>query len=180
MTQAYLVTDRKFNADLLEKLLPKELTNGIQFFIESNSAAGATRSSAILARKQRPTALVLDAYTTNEQMVDEQHGLLFPLLRRAAVYVPCEIFFALPTTEIVFFQDQALLEYLLQRKFTDIEWHVAQFSPREVLLKVLEDSASSLTIEGLFDQLTDDMVKILRKHPFIQQLITFFSPAEHI
>jgi hypothetical protein len=175
MTQLYLVTEGKFEAKLLERLLPDDLLMGTKFVVGSGSYSALSLARSILAVKRRPVVLVLNADTTNESAVRERIELVHSLLHEAAVDVRFEVFIAVLSIEIVLFQDGTLLEQITHQEISEIEWNIARFQPKKVLTDLLQKHSQHLTAETMISGLNSDDVKILRKHPLLQQLIEFLS-----
>jgi len=89
--------------------------------------------------------------------------------------IPFEVLLAIPVIEIVFFQDKSLLERLIHRNFTDMEWELAQFHPKEFLSNVSKEHSIGLNIEVMLSELTEETIDVFQKHTLICELSKFLS-----
>ena len=91
--------------------------------------------------------------------------------------VPHEIFVAVPEIEIVFLQDRALFERLVQRSLSDLEWRLAQLSPKETITSLVRPSSS---VMDLLAQLTERDIAVLRQHELIKGISDFSFQASEL
>lgn len=173
MTQAYLVTERQIDATLLKKLLPAQIVEQTTFVDGTGRYSAQSLSLSILAVKQQPVALVINAHTEDAIAMQEQRDFLRELLGQVSAGVPFEIFFAVPEMESVFFQDQALFEQLTHQKFTLAEWNAAKRHPGEALTQIC--GGNTQRVAALITNLSDEAVTILQQHPLICGLHTFLA-----
>lgn len=66
MKRAYVITEGQYDAEFLKKVLPAELLEKIDFVARHGLYTLQSLARSILAVKQQPVALVVDA-DTNEQ-----------------------------------------------------------------------------------------------------------------
>src|SRR5689334_18673101 len=127
MINAYVIAETEYQLDILKKLLPSELRDSTVFAEGTNRYGAYSMAGTLLATRHRPVALFLDANTEDERTVQEQEDFLRELLQRSATQLESryQIFIAVPTLEVVFFRDKALLEQLTDYKLSDIEWTLA-------------------------------------------------------
>ena len=175
MTQAYLVTEGKSDLKILKRLLSKEIVEHTVMEAGSGRYSAQALASTILAVKQRPVALVVDADTEDESTIREQEGFSRDLLRRSSAGVPFEVFTAVPYTEAIFFHDRSVFEQIIARKLEDREWDLARRQPRRSLAAVLGDRP--IAIERLLDGLTEEIIGPLQQHPLISGISQFLSSA---
>ena len=173
MMQAYIMTEGQSDANLLKRLLPAELEKDVVFVVGAGSSDAQSLARSILAVKHRPVALVLDADTVDAESIKARLGLNQDLLRYASAGTPFKVLLAVPTIEIILFQDRALLEKLTQHKFTDVEWAQAEFVPDVVLRKALSQNAQPIKLDDLIQRLTSEMIDTLRTHQLICELSQF-------
>ncbi|MGH1395509.1 MAG: hypothetical protein ACRAVC_15970 [Trichormus sp.] len=173
MTLVYMITVGNKDKGILQKLLPKNLTQEIQFIAGESSYGARSLASSLLATRNTPVALVLNADTDNESQIWERHDLINYALNQASPGIPYQIFFAVPEIEIIFLQDKSLIEKIAQRQFNDLEWQLAQSKPREFLEILFGKGEQINTI--LFDNMTDEEITILQQHPLIQAIMDFIA-----
>lgn len=173
MTLAYIVTKDPTHAAILRQILPESSLRSV-LFVNGNSEYGAeSMAQKLLLTERIPTILVMDAKTNDLSHLREQVQDLSFLLRQAAAKTPFKIAVAVPEIEAVFFQDRGLVEDITQRHFTDLEWHLAQHHPRE-LLATLPDLPEPF-IEQALEKAVGDRLDTLRQHPLIQDILSFLS-----
>ncbi|MDB9308975.1 hypothetical protein PN471_10055 [Aphanizomenon sp. CS-733/32] len=173
MTLAYIVLEGNKNQEILEKLLPKNLIQDVKIVVGESQYEVRSLASSLLATKNTPVILILDADTDNESQIFEKQDLINYLLRRASAGIPFQVSLAVPEIEIILIQDKSLIEKIAQRQFNDLEWKFAQSKPKEFLETVLgkEQSIS----EKIFSNINDEEIKILQQHPLIQEIMEFLS-----
>ena len=175
MTKAYVITKGKFGEICLKKALPQKIVDNTVFTSGPDTYSAQTLAHSILADRRRPVVLVMDANTTHEANISEKNDFLQWFIGSVAGGVPYKIMLVIPQIEIIFFQDRDLLEQLIQRKVSDVEWAVAQFQPRKSLQQLLAQGGNGLTAEKLLDMLTDEMIEVLQKHYPVNELTEFLS-----
>ncbi|ABA23860.1 hypothetical protein Ava_4261 [Trichormus variabilis ATCC 29413] len=173
MTLAYIIAEGYRDIEILQKLLPKNLTQDIQFIAGESSYRARSLASSLLATRNTPVALVLDADTDNESQILERHDLINYTLNQASPGIPYQIFFAVPEIEIIFLQDKSLIEKIAQRQFNDLEWQLAQSKPKE-FLEILFGKGEQIN-KIIFDHITEEEIKILQQHPLIQAIMAFIA-----
>jgi len=173
MKKAYVITEGESDVAVLKKLLPAHLTKEVEIVSGQGDYGARSLAASILAARQRPVALVIDADTNDEQMIKERADFARWSLRQAAADVPFEVFVAVPSIESVFFQDQALIENFAHREFTDLEWRLVKLQPQELFAN--EPGGKRQVIQRLLHNLNKESVKLLQEHPLIQALTDFLS-----
>jgi hypothetical protein len=173
MMRAYVVTEGQVDAEILKGLLPENIVKDTEFVVGSGRYSAQSLARSVLAVRQLPVALVVDADTEDETMIQEQSDFLQESLRQASPGVRFQVFLAVPTIEILLFQDQSLLEELTGRKFSDQEWQIAKLKPKKFLTDLLD--TSPLTLTELLDNLTDEALGTLRKYPPVSTLAEFLA-----
>lgn len=168
MNRLYLVTEGPADTKILQRLLPTQVASQTEFVQARHDALSL--ATTLLTVRRRPLALVIDADTTNAASVQERVDSLRFLLRQAGGNVPHEIFVAVPEIEIVFLQDRALFERLVQRSLSDLEWRLAQLSPKETITSLVRPSSS---VMDLLAQLTERDIAVLRQHELIKGISDF-------
>lgn len=173
MTQAYVVTEGKSDAEILKRLLPEAIVANTEFVAASGRYGAQSLASTILAVKRRPVALVVDADTEDQFLVREREEFSRELLRQTASGVPFAVFTAVPELEAVFFQDKSVLERLTDQKLEDGEWTIAKHHPKESLTAVLGER--SLAVQTMLDDLPEGIIRVLQQHTLVSALAQFLS-----
>ncbi|MBO1048411.1 MAG: hypothetical protein HEQ10_12020 [Dolichospermum sp. DEX182a] len=173
MTLAYIVLEGNRDQEIIQKLLPKHLLQDVKFVIGNGQYQVRSLASSLLATRNTPVILILDADTDNESQIFEKQDLINYLLRRASAGIPFQVYLAVPQIEIILIQDKLLIEKIAQRQFNDLEWKFAQSKPEEFLETVLGKEQS--LNDKILRNLNDDEIKILQQHPLIQEIMIFLS-----
>ena len=173
MTLAYIVLEGNRDQEIIQKLLPKHLLQDVKFVVGNGQYQVRSLASSLLATRNTPVILILDADTDNESQIFEKQDLINYLLRRASAGIPFQVYLAVPQIEIILIQDKLLIEKIAQRQFNDLEWKFAQSKPEEFLETVLGKEQS--LNDKILRNLNDDEIKILQQHPLIQEIMIFLS-----
>ena len=173
MKQAYIVTESESTAEILKKLLPKNLIRSIAFIAGSGDYSAWSKAGTLLFVKHLPVALVINTHTVNDSNVREKVGSLRELILPRPAGVRFEIFPAVPEIETVFFQDRRFIEKLAKKTFTDMEWNFAKLNPKEALTYLLGNSAPLNS--KILPKLTDETIRVLQQHALLANLSEFLS-----
>ena len=171
MSRAYLVAEGKTDLQILQRLLPgsAEVT-----FVDGRGKYGAeSLARSLAATRDLPVALVIDADTTSETLIAQKQQDLISLVDRVSLGAPFEVFQVVPSIETLFFADRSLLEQLINRELTDLEWQLGQRQPKELLDGVVGDAAEF--VQAAIANLSESQLKILRQHSLIQRLAAFLA-----
>ncbi|NER21415.1 MAG: hypothetical protein F6J96_12045 [Symploca sp. SIO1C2] len=177
MTLAYLVTEGKSDADILNKLLPERYLKNTQLVVGGSKYSAQSLAGTILAVKSLPVALVIDADTDNESVIQEKSELVHQLLYQASPGIPFKVFTAVPELEAVFCYQQSVLERILKTSIDELTWQVARQHPKAFLTKNL--GQEPLLIESILSNLDDEMMQLLQQHPLIQELTEFLDSVAY-
>ena len=96
MTLAYIVLEGNIDQEILQKLLPKHLLRDVKFVVGNGQYEVRSLASSLLATRNTPVILILDADTDNESQIFEKQDLINYLLRRAAAKTPFQVSLAIP------------------------------------------------------------------------------------
>ena len=173
MSQAYIVVEGPDDAAILKAILPDLSLSNVKFINGQGKYGAESMARKLLMTERMPTVLVIDADTDSPDIIWEHQQDLDFLMRQAAAGIPFKSLLAVPAIEAIFFQERTVLETLIDRQLTDLEWHLAQHNPKE-LLKTSSGGISGFT-QTTLPALADDTIQILRQHPLIQELTTFLS-----
>ncbi|MHC5822248.1 MAG: hypothetical protein ACYT04_42005 [Nostoc sp.] len=173
MTLAYMITESNKDVEILQKLLPKHLSQDIKFIAGESSYRARSLGTSLLAAHKTPVALVLDADTNNESQIFEKRDLINYVLKQVSFGTPFQVFLGVPELEIVFLQNKSLIEKIAQRQFNDLEWQLSQSKPKYFLETVFGNNQQ--INDRIFSNIKDEEIRILQEHPLIQEIITFLS-----
>ncbi len=172
MKKAYVITEEKSGADILGKLLPENVINDTELIPGNGRSPARSLARSILAVRQVPVGLIVDADTNNTLNIREQAALLEECLDLASPGINFDVSLAVPEIEIVLFQDQYFIEKLAGRKFSDTEWRDARLTPKKSLCSIFNREEGKIT-EMILKNIDDNTADSLRKHPIVTDLCKF-------
>jgi len=172
MSRAYVVVEGATDADILRRVLPRDLVEDVEFVVANGRSAAMSLARSILVVKRAPVALVVDADTNDEVAVKEQLDLLRYYMSYGAGAAPFEVLAAVPEIDAVLFQDRSLIERITGRKSSDLEWQMARRHPKEWLTAVMPDRAA---VAHHLNGVGEDTLSVLRQHALVRQLMQFLS-----
>lgn len=170
---AYVVAEGKFDAEFLERILPRARMPEFHVSSAGGKSAAISLAKSILASRGIPVAVVLDADTLDPQNVAEQERVYYDLLRAASRKVPFRVFFAVPALEGILFSDPASLSHMLGKQVSPSALHEAEFRPRQVLQHLLGKAGNGAWELELMNRIQPAEAGNLAKHPLMRELTEF-------
>ncbi len=171
MMSAYLITEGKTDESLLKSLLPKDIVQGVSFITAGGRYGSLSLARSILAVRQAPVALVVDADTDNPALAAEQEDFLRESLRQASPGIPFEVFVVIPALEAILTSSRSVLERLLGQSVSDEEFTLARSNPKQFLLSRAKGD-SPLSLMGRLDS---QELNELKTHPLLQRITEFLA-----
>lgn len=128
-------------------------------------------AAQLLTTERLPTALVLDANSTDADRVREERRSLLDYLHSVAGGVPHTLVMFEPSIEVIFFDCPGVLRRRLGRDVEPSLLALARYAPKQALEMLLADTPPQV----LFMQLDDTDLAELRQHPMVVTLRQFVS-----
>lgn len=173
MIRAYLITERSSDAKILRMVLPESVLASVQL-IESESDYGAeSQAMSRLAEQRLPVVLVLNARTNDPMAIQQRYADLGGLLRSYGGPTPFKLAIAIPELEVIFFQNRDMVQTLIGKVLTDLEWQFAQKHPQEFLDSLGENETAF--VEQMLQSLNEENLRAIRQHSLIQEITEFLS-----
>jgi hypothetical protein len=97
MKAAYLVTESREAANLLEQLLPSDLLRSVEIVSAGQKYAAVSLARMIMSERSRPVLLVIDAESDNVAQAKEREREIKAMLLPAASMAPYEVCVAVPS-----------------------------------------------------------------------------------
>ncbi len=173
---AYIVCEGDSDVELLQKILPKDLIHEVGFVAAGGLSAVKSLARSLIVRRQVPIAIVADADSIVPALIQERLSGLEELMESVAINTPVKAILAVPSVEIIFFQDTALLCRLLGYKPSQEILNLAMSQPRLVLQQLTNQS--QINLNPLTQQLTHEDIVILQKAPVIGEIIHFLQSVQ--
>lgn len=169
MSNIYVIVEGPREIRFLSRLLPNPMVEQVTFVNGRGSYGAESLARSVAATKSVPVVLLMDADTTDSTLIAQRRQDVNYLIRQTSSGSPFQLLLAVPTIETVLFADRALLEGLIDRQLTDLEWHLGQQQPRDLLETVTGNG--TIFIDRLLERLSEEQVGVLRQHPLIQALM---------
>ena len=177
MKQVYIITEGQSDQEILKAVLPKEVVQNenVEFIVGSGRYSAQSLACSVLAVEQVPTALIVDADTSNKAAIQEQRDLLSFSLRQASPGIKFEVFLAVPEMEILLVQNLDLVQQLTNgQEFSELELEFAKLRPKEFLLRFLKPAESYIvTLREILENLNEQTIKAIQEYPLVKQLDEF-------
>ncbi|MDS3860545.1 hypothetical protein RIF25_06945 [Thermosynechococcaceae cyanobacterium BACA0444] len=174
----YIVCEGAHDAQLLQRLLPEELVSNAEIVAAGGFSAVKSLARSLVARRQSPVLIVAEADTTVPEQVEQRLKDTEELVGNIAVNTPVKVVLAVPTLEIIFFQDTSLLSRLLGYPLSEDILRSAAYQPKQTLEKLISKSKNFQNQSQLVDNLTNEDIKVLRKASVIQDVIEFLQSVQ--
>jgi hypothetical protein len=188
--RAYVVTENKFDKELLESLLARRFGKGareIYVYSADSKQSAWSAAASLLSRTGLPTALFVDADTIDHDLTVEQQSELEYIIGDGWPRPMWLVVLAKPEVEAVFFSDRGLLERVTGKKVSELDIARAALGPRAALLKLLPKSRSGHGAKQLVKKLSEsDFETIISSEAFcpliefIQRMLALKNPPRGI
>ncbi len=177
MKRVCVITEGQSDHEILKVVLPKEIVQNenIEFIVGSGRYSAQSLARSVLAVEQVPTALIVDADTSDEAAIQEQRELLSFSLRQASPGIKFEVFLAVPEMEILLVQNSTLRQQLTNgQEFSELELEFAKLHPKKFLRRFLKPTESySATLSEILKNLNEQTIKTMQEYPLVKQLNEF-------
>lgn len=172
---AYIITEGKLDAELIKAILPglTENPEKIAILAAPGYSAALSIAESVLIQTQRPVLLVIDADTIDELRIREKKTFIQQYVRINGM--TCQVAFAVPSLEILFFADKSVLENALEKTIPDDVWTLARLSPKQAL-ELLTGKPTEMVIRQL---LANDKVRQkMGQTPLANEINVFIQAAQ--
>jgi len=174
---AYIVCEGPSDAQLLKTVLPKKLLNDVQVVAAGGISAVKSLARSLVVRRQVPMIIVVDADSVVQELIQERLKSFEEIVGGVAANTPVKVVLAVPEMEAIFFQDASFLSRLLGYIPPQNLLDLAVFQPKKALEQLLSQSEKNNHLSPLeiLARLSNEDTEILRKAPFIQEIINFLE-----
>jgi hypothetical protein len=172
---AYIVCEGERDAQLLKRLLPEEFVSNVEIVAAGGLSAVKSLARSLIVRRQSPVAVVADADANTPEQVEQRLKDTEEILGNIAANTPVKVILAVPTLEIIFFQDISLLSRLLGYAPSQDMLNLAAYQPWQALKQLISQSKDFQSQSQLIEQLTHQDLEVLRKAPVIQEMLQFLQ-----
>lgn len=173
-THTYVITERNFNAELLQKILSAEVLQNVKIVPAGGYSSATSLARSMLYTPGKYVIIAVDAGSNNEVDVLERYYFLRDYMRMGASEKRFTIHLFKPEIEHVFFEDKKVLETIVGKKVSDLELELAALQPRLGLSKLSGMSLYEMSNGVLLNRLSNKIIQQLRQTEDIKKL------TEHI
>jgi hypothetical protein len=148
---ATIVTEGQLDEALISSLLRSHPTLrdlSIRVRAAGGRSAAQSKARTILTERREPVALVVDADTVEPRAVQQQRGFLEARLEQASPSEEWRVILLVPEIEILFFEDEKILQALVPQKPSPEDLIRARYEPRRVLERLLAKAGGRASLEA--------------------------------
>lgn len=175
--KVYVVTEGPADVALFERVIKGVVKDGPVFVAAGAKSAVISMAQSLMVSRHAPVAVVLDADTSDPDLVLEQKGIYSDILRAYSQGVPFRVFLAVPSVEHLLFEQPGLLERELAIHISARDMGEAMVRPKQTLDRLTKRS-SFKSRDGFLANLSDQAARELAQLPLMDALIRFLrSPA---
>jgi hypothetical protein len=174
--RAYIVVEEEADRILLARLIAEDLAPSVTIAVAGGKSSAVSLCASLLARRQAPTALVIDSNTTDEADIGEQSLILDDMIRPAAGSAPYLVQLAVPELESVLFTDPDAFGASIGTKLSAADLLTAKYSPTDALRGLMRETGKPGVIH-LVARLNDSAVAGMRRSPLATSLDRFLRAA---
>lgn len=168
MISQYVVVEGAFDKFLLEHILPEDLVAHSEILVGNGENVALSKASSLLISSPLPVVLVVSANTTDYTSMEEKKDFMEQYLQQVSTPEHFHVLLVTPEIESIFFSSRTVVETLINRKVTDLQWELAQYCPKKVLRELLQTDNVQTSLQPL---LTPKLLKTLRKTEIVQEII---------
>src|SRR5262245_41135666 len=103
MKRVYVLVEGETDAAFLRRLLPPEVTRDAEIVPAGSSSEIPSLARSLLVRRQSPLAVLMDADSLSESVIQERKESTEDLIRSAAAAIPVKVVVVVPEIESWFF-----------------------------------------------------------------------------
>jgi len=159
----------------MQVVLPSRLLDHSEIIAGAGRYSAQSLARSILATKQLPVALIVDADTTSKRAIKEQYDLLLANLGQASPGVQYKVLLAIPEIEILFVQDWDYIEKAGGTTVSSLQKELTQLYPKKILVEIFNNKPYKFVLRQLLDNMDDRIIQTIRKYPLIDELVMFLE-----
>jgi hypothetical protein len=174
---AYVVTESDFEVEILNRLLPADLTRDVQILAGGGINGVVSIARSLVASRRRPLAMVIDADSPEPEILEMRRQSMEEVVGSVAPNVPIRVIVAVPEFETIFFEAPEVLKRIYKKRFSHSIAEVAELSIRKAFEKLDPGSSKHQIYDRILTTLTNKDAKSLRKTKAIQEVMDFLRVA---
>jgi 5S rRNA maturation endonuclease (ribonuclease M5) len=168
---AYIIAEGKFDAELIKQLLSDQSPN-IGVLAAPNYSSALSIAESVLLQTKRPVLLIIDSDTTDEIRIREKRTFIEQYVRINGM--TCQVAFAVPALEVLFFADKSAFEEALGKSISDDVWTLARLSPKQGI-ELLVGKSREIAVGQLLEN--KSLRQKIAQTPLVKEINTFIQEA---
>lgn len=172
-----IVVEGPRDEQLIRAVLQAFLHVECRFWTGGGRSSAVSLASTLLSHRGEAVVLVIDADTTNEDLVAEQRSNLRTLLKRAAPTESWCLVLMEPELEVVLVHDDEVAKRLFGRGLDEVEAALRGVAPKQAVDRLLASSKQDWN--HLMDRIGSDpdLAASLARGPFLRDIVAFVERA---
>ena len=178
MKRVYVLVEGETDAEFLRRLLPPEVTSDAEIVAAGSSSEIPSLARSLLVRRQRPVAVLMDADSLSESMIQERKESTEDLIQSAAVSIPVKVFVVVPEIESWFFAIPEAINRIFGQETPQDLVVLGRRDPKGVLHQLEERSKQKWKTGEAIRQLDSQDIEKLRRLPEVTELSKFLEEVQ--
>lgn len=163
--------EKNLDGDIFEELLSPELYTAFDVSLARGRSSALSMAVTAMSIRQQAVLLYINAATSDPRLSKQRHQYAQYYLGHGGTSTHYHIITAIPRLEVIFTADKAVLNAIMGREVSDVEWELAQYKPRAFISP--DGDPAQFDPHAIIDRLSPDMLARLRQHPYLQAMREF-------
>jgi len=174
--QYHFITDRNFTADLLQTILPSEITEN-SIILSAGSYTAAIDVVSTLLSKAVPASLICEIKNSETDLLEKRKNEIEKIYALYGKKTPFYYAIYTPSIEILFCKTLELAQKISQKEISIIDFEFSRYQPTAFLHKLSEFMLSQTQIINNIDL---EAKKILLQDIQLQRIIQHYEKNSKI
>lgn len=176
---AYIIAEGASDVELLRRLLPAKFSGDVELLDGQGFDGVKSLARSIAAARRKPVAVVVDAATTDPELIKARRQSLQEVVGSAASTVPVGVIMAVPGLESIFFENPSVLSRLYPNAAGDARLlEMARLNTRQALQSLDTGMSFEDIRRQLIAEIKDEDLPAFRGTKVIQELIDFLEGCQ--
>ncbi|MBY0232583.1 MAG: DUF4276 family protein [Gemmataceae bacterium] len=177
MTRAYVFVEGASDAAILKRVLPHGLLEGVEV-VAATAGGLLSLARTVLVRRRKPVAVLMDADTTDPDLIRERRAETEGLVRMVAGSTPFKLVTVVPEIEAWFFAAPESVERVLGQPVPPEFVLLGKRDPKGVLQVLAGKAGVPWDAAKAVDLLDERDLERLRALPEVVELVRFLESVQ--
>jgi len=174
MTNQYVITEGKFDKELLEKILPDSIKNKTNIVEGMGSSSSLSLARSYYAKGENKIVLVFDSDTFDERQINEKQNFAESALKMIPSNSEMKVVIFVPELDSLLFIDKKFIEQHFAKKLTAMEYEIFKRDPKFAYVK-LGGSNINKTRFSLLNKINEQIKSEMLKNSKINEIVEFLK-----